>query len=280
MVTPSTRGPASACCRPDAESATAPLWRALREGAALAARREPALAGLFAGAILGHDCLGAALTARLAVKLADAAMPAESLAPLFAEAFSAAPSLLEGIAGDLEAGVERNPAIDGPLEPFLYFKGFHGLATHRVAHRLWRQGRRQTALFLQSRASEVFAMDIHPAARLGRAVFVDHATGLVIGETAVVGDEVSILQEVTLGGTGKESGDRHPKVGDGVLIGAGAKIIGNIAIGRGAKVGAGSVVLHPVPAYTTVAGVPARVVRFGEARAPARLMDHSLPLDG
>jgi serine O-acetyltransferase len=260
-------------------SQAARLWSVLRTAAGTVAEAEPELATLMNRAVLDHGCLGEALAFRLAEKLADADFAESALRRLICEAFVREPALLDLIGDDLTAGVDRNPAVDDPLEPFLYFKGFLGLVTYRVSHWLWQQERRHTALQLQSRASEVFAMDIHPAARIGRGVFVDHATGLVIGETAVVGDDVSILQQVTLGGTGKEAGDRHPKVGDGVLIGAGATILGNIAVGKGAKIGAGSVVLHPVPACTTVAGVPARVVRFGGVREPARLMDHSIPFD-
>lgn len=178
---------------------------------------------------------------------------------------------------DIRAITERDPAATRFSEPLLYFKGFHALQTHRVAHWLWSEGRRELALFLQSRASEVFGVDIHPAARIGKGILVDHATGVVVGETAVVEDNVSILHEVTLGGTGKDCGDRHPKVRHGVLIGAGAKILGNVEVGEGAKIGAGSVVLEDVPAHATVAGVPAKVVGIAEGDEPARTMDHRLP---
>lgn len=276
-ATTRTTPPADACAERDPQESD--LWPLLVAAAEAASAREPELAPLMQRAVLSHACLGEALASRLADKLADDDLGVSALRPLIAEVFAEAPGLLGLISDDLSAGVDRNPAVDDPLEPFLYFKGFLGLVTYRISHHLWHQGRRHAALHLQSRGSEVFAMDIHPAARVGRGVFVDHATGLVIGETAVVGDNVSILQQVTLGGTGKEAGDRHPKVGDAVLIGAGATILGNIAIGKGAKIGAGSVVLHPVPACTTVAGVPARVVRFGGTREPARLMDHSIPYD-
>jgi len=169
---------------------------------------------------------------------------------------------------------ERDSACTTLAVPFLYFKGFHALQTHRIAHWLWQQGRHSLALFFQNRMSVVFGVDIHPAAQLGYGLMLDHATGLVIGETTVIGNNVSILQSVTLGGTGKEGGDRHPKVGDGVLISAGAKILGNICIGEGAKVGAGSVVLHAVPPHTTVAGVPAKVVGTPNTDQPALDMNH------
>jgi serine O-acetyltransferase len=180
-------------------------------------------------------------------------------------------------AADLAAIRTRDPAAESYLTPFLYYKGFHALEWHRIGHALWRRGRRDLAHFLQSRVSEVFAVDIHPAVPIGNGVFIDHATSLVVGETAVIGNDVSILHEVTLGGTGKERGDRHPKVRDGVLLSAGAKVLGNVEIGREAKVGAGSVVLSNVPPQATVAGVPARIVAWSHGRVPALEMDQSLP---
>jgi serine O-acetyltransferase len=188
-------------------------------------------------------------------------------------------SIREAIRNDLKAVVERDSACHELYIPFLYFKGFHSLQTHRVAHWLWTHGRESLALFFQNRMSTEFGVDIHPAARLGSGIMLDHATGLVIGETAVVGDNVSILQSVTLGGTGKDEGDRHPKIGDGVLISAGAKILGNIRVGAGAKVGAGSVVLEDVPEHTTVAGVPAKIVGKPLSDQPALDMDHDFCCD-
>ena len=187
------------------------------------------------------------------------------------------PAIIAAAAADLEAIRTRDPAAEGYLTPFLYYKGFHALQWHRVGHRLWRERRRQLAYFLQSRVSQALAVDIHPGARVGCGVFIDHGTGVVIGQTSVIGDDVSMLHEVTLGGTGKEQGDRHPKVRDGVLLAAGAKILGNIEIGRASKVGAGSVVLKNVPARATVAGVPARVVGTSRGTVPAWEMDQSLP---
>jgi len=208
----------------------------------------------------------------LAAKLADADFDAPRLTTLTADAFAADPSLAETAALDLAASIERNPAYPDHVTPFLYAKGFHALEWYRVAHALWTADRRSLALYLQGRVSDVFAVDIHPAARIGSGIFVDHATGVVIGETAVVGDDVSILHNVTLGGTGKETGDRHPKIGRGVLLAAGAKVLGNVTVGEGAKVGAGSVVLRAVAPYTTVAGVPAHVV--GRTHdLPGRTMD-------
>ncbi len=198
------------------------------------------------------------------------------IADAYTSALSSNPELVDAFRADLTAIVERDPACGRLIEPFLYFKGFHAIEAHRLAHWLWRQGRVDFALYLQSRASEVFQTDIHPAAPFGRGVFLDHATGLVIGETAVVEDDVSILQNVTLGGTGKESGDRHPKVRRGVLIGAGAKILGNIEIGACSRVAAGSVVLQSTPRNVTVAGVPARVIGVAGCAEPARDMHQLL----
>ena len=180
---------------------------------------------------------------------------------------------------DLSAVQERDPAARSMIVPFLYFKGFHALQAHRAAHWFWLQGRTALALYLQSQVSEVFNVDIHPAARIGKGILMDHGTGVVIGETAVIGDDVSLLHEVTLGGTGKESGDRHPKVGRGVMIGAGAKILGNITIGEGSKIAAGSVVLSDVPAHSTVAGIPAKVVGRPKTTTPSLLMDQAVEYD-
>ncbi|HVD73015.1 MAG TPA: serine O-acetyltransferase, partial [Xanthobacteraceae bacterium] len=175
---------------------------------------------------------------------------------------------------DIVATVDRDPATNRFLEPVLYFKGFHAIQTHRLAHWLWGRGRKDFAYYLQSQSSAVFQTDINPAVSIGRGIFLDHATGVVVGETAVIEDDVSILQEVTLGGTGKEAGDRHPKIRRGVLIGAGAKILGNIEIGHCARIAAGSVVLKSVPHNTTVAGVPARVIGEAGCPEPSRTMDH------
>ena len=250
------------------------LWAALQAEATAAASAEPALRGLLELAVLRHETLGPALAALLGRKLAEALMPAERLEDL---ARAAGPELVALAVADLAANRRRDPAARGWLAPFLYYKGFHALSWHRVAHGLWQAGRLDLALYLQSRCSLIFGVDIHPAVPVGRGVFIDHATGVVIGETAVIGNDVSILQEVTLGGTGKQRGDRHPKVRDGVLLSAGAKVLGNIEIGRGAKVGAGSVVLADVPPCATVAGVPARVVGWCRDAVPALAMDQSLP---
>ena len=199
-----------------------------------------------------------------------------SLRDTIEEAYRTSPALVAAAEADLKAVFERDPACRGYVQPFLFFKGFQALQTHRVAHWLWTQGRETLAFYLQSRVSELFQMDIHPATRIGRGIFVDHGTGIVIGETAVVGDDVSMLHGVTLGGTGAERGDRHPKVGKGVLLGAGAKVLGNIKIGDYAKVASGSVVLRDVPAGCTAAGVPARLVNCPTCEEPAKSMDHTL----
>jgi serine O-acetyltransferase len=255
---------------PDADE----LWAALREEAEAAGSSEPVLRGLMELAVLRHAGFAPALAALLARKLSETMVPAERLEDLVLEAGSAVVDLAMS---DLAATRRRDPATRGWLTPFLHYKGFHALAWHRVAHGLWRDGRRDLALYLQSRCSMAFAVDIHPAVPVGHGVFIDHATGVVVGETAVIGNDVSILQEVTLGGTGKQRGDRHPKVRDGVLLSAGAKVLGNIEIGRGAKVGAGSVVLADVPPCATVAGVPARVVGWCRDAVPALAMDQSIP---
>jgi serine O-acetyltransferase len=262
---------------PVAPRADAELWQHLRGEAQIVAAREDLLRGFIDLAVLRHANFASALFQLLAGKLAERFMPAERLEDLARAAAADDPAIVAAAAADLAAIRVRDPAADGYLTPFLYFKGFHALEWHRVGHWLWRQQRRDLAHYLQSRVSEVFAVDIHPAAPVGRGVFIDHGTGLVVGETAVIGNDVSILQEVTLGGTGKEQGDRHPKVRDGVLLSAGAKVLGNIEIGAGAKVGAGSVVLKDVPPCATVAGVPARIVGWCNDQVPALAMDQSFP---
>jgi len=257
-------------------TAPPPVWASLRNEAERAAREEPALASLLNTVILSHDHLADALSFQLARKLGDQELSAMSAREIADEAFAADPSLVEAAESDLKAVFERDPATKGYVQPFLFFKGFMALQTHRVAHWLWTHSRETLALHLQSQASQVFQVDIHPAAKMGKGVFLDHGTGIVIGETAVVGDDVSMLHGVTLGGTGAQRGDRHPKIGKGVLLGAGAKVLGNIEIGDYAKVASGSVVLKPVPAHCTAAGVPARLVNCPTCNEPARTMDHTL----
>ncbi|WP_102959286.1 serine O-acetyltransferase [Mangrovicella endophytica] len=257
-----------------------PIWARVREEAAEMADREPVLAGFVYATILNHDSLEAALTHRVSQRLDHADVPAVLIAQSFHEMAMSDAAWSEVLRIDIQAVFDRDPACERYIEPLLYFKGFHAIQTHRLAHWLWMQGRRDFALYLQSRSSAVFQTDIHPAAKMGRGIFLDHATGLVVGVTAEIGDNVSILQDVTLGGTGKEHGDRHPKIGCGVLIGAGAKILGNIRIGNCSKIAAGSVVLKPVPPHTTVAGVPAKVIgTTGTCAEPARAMDQCLDAD-
>ena len=253
------------------------IWDKIREEVETAAANEPTLARFLHTTILHHKELESALSYLLASQLGDVTVTTMMLQEVILAAFSDDNDIRHAIRQDLKAVLKRDSACREYHIPFLYFKGFHALQTYRVAHSLWRQGRHSLALFLQSRMSQKFGVDIHPAARFGHSIMFDHATGLVVGETAVVGNKVSILQSVTLGGTGKEDGDRHPKVEDGVLISAGAKILGNIRIGEGAKVGAGSVVLCDVPPHTTVVGVPARIVGKPTSRLPALDMDHAIP---
>ncbi|WP_460451852.1 serine O-acetyltransferase [Alsobacter sp. SYSU BS001988] len=253
-----------------------PVWSRIREEADEIVRREPTLASFVMGTVVNHDTLESAVVHRIAARLHHAAVPSDLIAQTYMDVIHHDPTLAETFRADIMAVADRDPACSRFIEPMLYFKGFHAIQTHRLAHALWNAGRRDLALYLQSRSSEVFQTDIHPAARLGRGLFLDHATGLVVGATAVVEDNVSMLQDVTLGGTGKEHEDRHPKVRQGVLIGAGAKILGNIEIGQCARVAAGSVVLKPVPRNTTVAGVPAQVVGTAGCAEPARSMDQLL----
>ncbi len=253
-----------------------PVWARIRRDAEEAVRREPELATFIYSTILHHDTLEEAVVYRLSERLDHAALSGEMIRQAYADALKDTPSLGECFRADIVATVDRDPATRRVLEPLLYYKGFHAVETHRLAHWLWSKGRRDFALYLQSRASAVFQCDIHPAARIGRGIFLDHATGLVVGETASIDDDVSILHGVTLGGTGKEAGDRHPKIRYGVMIGAGAKILGNIEVGHCARIAAGSVVLKTVPNNVTVAGVPARVVGRAGCPEPARLMDQML----
>jgi serine O-acetyltransferase len=253
-----------------------PVWASLRNEAEHTAAQEPSLASLLNAVILRHARLSSALSYQLARKLSDQELRAMSLRELADEAYAADPAIVRSAEADLQAVIERDPACKGYVQPFLYFKGFQALQTYRVAHWLWREGREAMALYLQSRMSELFQVDIHPAAVIGAGAFFDHGTGIVIGETVVIGEDVSMLQNVTLGGTGAERGDRHPKVGRGVLLGAGAKVLGNIVIGDYAKIASGSVVLKPVPAHCTAAGVPARLVNCPTCEQPAKSMDHTL----
>ncbi|CAN5306285.1 serine O-acetyltransferase [soil metagenome] len=249
-----------------------PVWFEIRREAEEIVAAEPAMASFVHATVLNHDRFEDAVVHRVAQRLDSNVLSADVIRRAFADAIEANQQLGEAMRSDIAAVYDRDPACERHIEPLLYFKGFHAIQVHRLAHWLWENRRRDFALYLQSRASVVFQTDIHPAVPMGRGIFLDHATGLVVGKTAVIGNNVSILQDVTLGGTGKESGDRHPKVRDGVLIGAGAKILGNIEVGAGSKVAAGSVVLHPVPPHSTVAGVPAKLIGRTEPE-PSRLMD-------
>jgi serine O-acetyltransferase len=255
------------------------LWQTIREETEIEALNEPLLASFFHATILNHNSLQAALSFQLANKLDSQETPAILLREVIAKALTDDPSIALATAADIRAVYERDSACDAYSTPFLYFKGFLALQSYRIAHWLWQQKRFSLALYFQHRISLVFCVDIHPAATIGSGILIDHATGLVIGETTVVGNNVSIMQSVTLGGTGKEHGDRHPKVADGVLISAGAKILGNIHIGQGAKIGAGSVVLQDIPAHTTAAGVPAKVIGRPQGDQPALDMNHQISCD-
>ena len=249
------------------------MWVRVRQEAEKVVHGEPALASFIISSILAQPTLEAAITQRLASRLAGT-ISAELLRQTFIETASGDKSLRRALRFDILALLDRDPATQSALEPILYFKGFHALQTHRLAHALWNAGRKDFALYLQDRASEVFQVDIHPAVPIGAGMFIDHATGIVIGETATIGENVSILQGVTLGASdGVRRGDRHPKVERGVMIGAGARLLGNIRIGHCSRIGAGSVVLEDVPRNTTVAGVPARVLGHAGCAEPSRLMD-------
>jgi serine O-acetyltransferase len=259
------------------------IFSRVRADAEEMVRREPELSGWIIETVLNHDSLESALIHRLAARLGNEDVSAELIRQTYLDIVARDPKIGAAFRADILAVADRDPACQRLIEPLLYFKGFHAIQAYRLAHTLWNAGRSDFALYLQSRCSEVFQSDIHPAAVLGQGLFLDHATGVVIGSTAVIEDDVSMLQVVTLGGTGKERGDRHPKIRRGVLLGAGAKVLGNIEVGRCARVAAGSVVLQDVPHNKTVAGVPARVVGEAGCPEPARSMDQILaaktPLD-
>ena len=253
------------------------VWRTILDEVALQAAQEPMLASFLHAVVLNHSTLEDALSFHLAAKLSSDTLPAMLIREVIDEAVQDDAAIREAVRADVLAARDRDPATDDLYVPLLYYKGLHALQSQRVAHWLWQRERHSLARHLQNRISEVFGVDIHPAARIGKGILIDHGTSVVIGETAVVEDNVSMLHEVTLGGTGKEHGDRHPKVRRGVLIGAGAKILGNVEIGECAKIGAGSVVLDNVPPHTTVAGVPAKIVGRTVEAEPALSMDHHLP---
>ncbi len=250
-----------------------PVWERIRHEAEDVTRREPELSTFIYSSILHHDTLEAAVVHRVAERLDHAEVASELIRQAYIDALEDDRTIGQAFRADLVAIVDRDPAAHRYLEPVLYFKGFHAIQTHRLAHWLWTRNRKDFAYYLQSRSSAAFQTDIHPAARIGRGIFLDHATGLVVGETAVIEDDVSMLHGVTLGGTGKQEGDRHPKIRRGVMLGVGAKILGNIEVGCCARVAAGSVVLQAVPPQKTVAGVPAKVIGEAGCPEPARFMD-------
>jgi serine O-acetyltransferase len=252
------------------------IWKEILERTERDAQNEPMLASFLYSTVLNHNQFEDALSFLLAHKLESATLTAAALRDLIDTAYASDPKISEAIREDIAAVCERDPACDGFANILLYYKGYHALQAYRAAHYYWTQGRKSLAKYLQSRMSEVFGVDIHPAAKIGHGILIDHATSVVVGETAVIEDYVSILHEVTLGGTGKKTGDRHPKVRRGVLIAAGAKILGNVEVGEGAKIAAGAVVLDDVPPHTTMAGVPAKVVGTPRTDSPALEMDHKI----
>ena len=253
-----------------------PVWQRIRDEAAQTIADEPLLGSVIHNNILHHPSFERALAFRFSLKLASAEISEQILREIADEAYGSDSTLGDAARADVVAVFDRDPACHRFIQPVLFFKGYQAVQAYRVGHWLWRQGRRDMARFVQMRISEMFGVDIHPAARIGKGIMIDHAHSIVIGETAVVGDNVSMLHSVTLGGTGKEDGDRHPKIGNGVLIGAGAKVLGNIKVGDCSRIAAGSVVLAEVPPCTTVAGVPARIVGEAGCAQPAITMDHRL----
>ncbi|MDU0353146.1 serine O-acetyltransferase [Paraglaciecola aquimarina] len=252
------------------------FWRQLKLEAENLKNSEPLLSSYVHTCILAHHNFETALGFILSNKLADTVMSSLTIKEIFEQCYLMHPEIAEAAMVDIQAVFNRDPAVTSNLTVLLNFKGFQAIQVHRLANQLWKTGRKDLALFIQSRNSEAFSVDIHPAAHIGQGVMFDHATGIVVGETAVIDDNVSIMQSVTLGGTGNEAGDRHPKIREGVMIGAGAKILGNITIGEGVKVGAGSVVLNDVPAHVTVAGIPAKIVGKPTCQKPCETMQQNI----
>lgn len=255
------------------------VWQQIRTEASAASTQEPVLASFYHATILNHCSFAAAISFHLANKLDSQALPAMMIREVFEEAMASDTSIEQAMRADIRAHRERDPACSDFFMPFLFFKGYHALESFRIAHWLWQQKRNSLALFFQNQISQVFDVDIHPGATIGKGIMIDHATGVVIGETTVIEDDVSMLHSVTLGGSGCAKQDRHPKIRRGVLIGVGAKILGNIEIGEGAKIGAGSVVVDAVAPHTTVAGVPAKPIGRPKGDAPALDMNHQLSDD-
>ncbi|MGI9371647.1 MAG: serine O-acetyltransferase [Hyphomicrobiales bacterium] len=256
-----------------------PVWKRVREEAEAILSDDPSLGGFIYSSILNHSTFEKAVCWRIAQRLHHVDVPGELIIQAFQDALEADPTIGAMIRADIIATEDRDPACHRFIDPVLYFKGFQAVQAYRMAHQLWKMGRKDFALYIQSRVSLTFSIDIHPAAKIGRGIMIDHAHSIVIGETAIVGDNVSMLHSVTLGGTGKDDGDRHPKIGAGVLIGAGASVLGNITVGECSRIAAGSVVLHSVPNNRTVAGVPAKVVGFAGCSEPSRSMDQLLPAE-
>ena len=253
-----------------------PVWDRIKADAEAAVAAEPLIGGMVHATVLHHNSLESALAYRFAFKLSSSEMTGQLMREISEEAYSSDPTLGEAARADLVAIYERDPACHRLLQPLLFFKGFQAVQAYRIGHWLWQQGRKDLAYFIQARVSEIFGIDVHPNAVIGKGLMIDHAHSIVIGETAVVGDNVSMLHSVTLGGTGKEDDDRHPKIGDGVLIGAGAKVLGNIHVGNCSRIAAGSVVLEEVPPCKTVAGVPAKIVGEAGCEQPSLSMDQIL----
>ncbi|WP_201788249.1 serine O-acetyltransferase [Basilea psittacipulmonis] len=254
----------------------AQLWSIICQEAKNACANEPILTSFLHQTVLSHDSFERMLAFHLSNKLAGPIIDSCSLYEICLDALNKQKNIVKSALDDIQAYYLRDAACESYSQPLLYHKGYHATQAHRINHFLWEQGRKTLAFFLQNRISEVFAVDIHPAARIGSGIMIDHATGVVIGETVIMGDNISILHGVTLGGSGKERGDRHPKIEDGVLIGANASILGNIRVGRCAKIGAGSVVVNDVAAHTTVVGVPAKTIIRKLADIPASDMDQSI----
>jgi serine O-acetyltransferase len=256
-----------------------PVWDRIRREAEDAVKAEPTLGGFIYSTVLAHDGFEESLIQRLAQRLGNADVASDAIVSAFRDALKVEPEIGHFARADLTATHDRDPACHRYIDPLLYFKGYQALQTHRMAHRLWHMGRKDFAYYLQSRSSMISSVDIHPNAKIGKGIMIDHGHDIVIGETCVIEDNVSLMQGVTLGGTGKEEGDRHPKIRCGVLIGAGAKVLGNIEIGSCSRIAACSVVLHEVPPNRTVAGVPAKVVGYAGCEEPARAMDHQVEPD-
>ncbi len=256
-----------------------PVWNAVREEAHQVIEREPVLSTFIYTTILNHRSLEEAVIQRISDRLSSAEVSGGLIRQSFQNMLEDWPQWSEYLRSDLAAVYDRDPACHRFIDPILYFKGFHAIQNHRLAKWCQENGRQDFALYLQSRSSEIFQTDINPTVTMGKGIFIDHATGVVIGETVTIGDNVSILHSVTLGGTGKDQGDRHPKIGCGVLIGAGAKILGNVKIGDCTRIAAGSLVLKDIPSNVTVVGIPGKVVGVAGCPEPSRSMDQILAED-